>query len=374
MIEPKKFYQDVSQLCLDRISDSFDPSNVLFSRQLRNMKWESTFDTEDMTSTAICIIGLIRAGMAEGFGVDMSRILDALINVSKNHNYQGGMGLVIWANAVAGGVELNKLMERAGIPDIDIRQFVAPLTTMESSWLLSGLIHEYKRFPDETTKKSLIIVMDEIINRFEKKSFLFHHATDNASIKDRLRKHVANFADQIYSVQALSYAAITLGEEKPFNVAKSCASRLIDHQGTLGQWWWHYNSVSGKVAQHFPVYSVHQYAMAPMALMALTASGGGNFEDIIALSQEWINHNELGVNLKDLQTGTIWRDISPRENSLKKSVRHAMSIFGLQQTDGKNIAPDNLTVNYETRPYEWAWCLFAGAMAEGKTHPSQFVT
>jgi len=373
MIDSYKNYQDISQLCLNCINESLDSSRALFSRQLRNKKWDSTLGTEDMTSTAICIIGLARAKKIKEVGVDICKILDALINVSQKHNYRGGMGLVIWANAVVDGLELNELMKRLNIADVGICELVAPLTTMESSWLLSGLIHDYKRSPNESTKRSLIIVMNEIIDRFEKKSSLFYHATNNASIKDKLRKHIANFADQIYSVQALSYAAIILREEKPLNIAKSCVCHLINLQGPLGQWWWHYNSLSGRVAQYYPVYSVHQHAMAPMALIALAAAGTDNFQDVITLSQQWISHNELDIDLRDSQTGTVWRDISPIESSFNKNAKHIRSLFGFECTDGENTLPAYLTVNYETRPYEWGWRLFASVIAEKTPPPSQFL-
>ncbi len=32
-----------------------------------------------------------------------------------------------------------------------------------------------------------------------------------------------------------------------------------------------------------------------------------------------------------------------------------------------------LTVNRETRPYEWAWCLYAGAIAGGQTRERHVV-
>ncbi len=373
MIESPKFYQGVSALCLQRIMDAYDPSTSLFTRQLRDREWAPTLGTEDMTSTAICLLGLIRAGLVSAVGIDVSTVLTALMEISKSHNYPGGIGLVIWANAVADGMELRNLLAQVGWPDLELTQFICRLTTMESSWLLSGLLHEYKRLPAESTRNSLSIVIAEIINRFDVKASLFHHATSKSSIKDRLRKHIANFADQIYSVQALSYAAILLSHEASLDIARHCALRLIDLQGGLGQWWWHYNSISGRVAQSFPVYAVHQHAMAPMALMALTVANGGDFTDVISLSQQWLSHNELGVNLVDLPSGTIWRDIGLKGNYLNKYIGQALELLGFNQGGTEGVCHDMLTVNFETRPYEWAWCLFAGAMSDNSHPPLSFV-
>ena len=65
------------------------------------------------------------------------------------------------------------------------------------------------------------------------------------------------------------------------------------------------------MAQGFPVYSVHQHAMAPMALMTLAAAGGTDHRSPVKLSHEWIDKNEMHRSMLDHQAGTIWRDISP---------------------------------------------------------------
>ena len=56
---------------------------------------------------------------------------------------------------------------------------------------------------------------------------------------------------------------------------------------------------------------------------------------------------------------TIWRDIDRIEHRLRTVARHARSIIGWESRDRE---PLRLKVNYETRPYEWAWCLYAGAI------------
>jgi hypothetical protein len=112
------------------------------------------------------------------------------------------------------------------------------------------------------------------------------------------------------------------------------------------------------------VYSVHQHAMAPMALMSLAAAGGTDYRERVELSHAWVDRNELGVSLLDREAGTIWRDIEPDESEISRAARHARSVLGWKPGDG-GIAAKNLKVNYETRPYEWAWCLFAGAIAAG---------
>ncbi len=372
MIESQKFYQDVAAFCLKGVEDSYDPVKSLMNKQLRDGAWAPTLGTEELTSTAICLLGLYRSGTATKTKIDVPGTLTALNRASQSHRYAGGIGLIIWANAVAGGTAFADLLPQTGFPDLEVDNLIPRLTTMESAWLLSGLLHEYKRLPTESTKQIVLIVLAEVSARFNSQTALFRHATNRASIKERLRSHIANFADQIYSVQALSYAAIVLEEKTPLNIAKTCALRLIELQGPLGQWWWHYNSESGAVSQAFPVYSVHQHAMAPMTLMALSAAGGGDFGNIISLSRRWLGDNELAVNLLDREKGTIWRDIQPEVNRLQKSCGDVLEVLGRHYDAYKDLSIDLLRINYETRPYEWAWCLFAGAMAAG-TPPPQFI-
>ncbi len=373
MIESRQFYKNISSLCLQGIINSFDPVIFLTNKQLRNKEWASTLGTEELTSTAICLIGLFRSGLVARAELDIPKVLAALTAASKAHAYPGGIGLVIWANAVAGGMELSDLLDRAGYPDSFLEKLISRLTTMESSWLLSGLLHEYKRLPTETTRQLSRIILAEVMERFNEKTSLFHHAAANAPIKDRIRRRIANFADQIYAVQALSYAAIVTGQQEPLRAAGTCARRLIDLQGPLGQWWWHYDSVSGKLARAFPVYSVHQHAMAPMALMALTAAGGGDFAESISLSQQWLQTNELAVDMVDKKSGTIWRDISLGENYVSKYMGNIVELLGIYRGVSERSCHNRLRINYETRPYEWAWCLCAGAMSAETPTPTPFI-
>jgi hypothetical protein len=66
-------------------------------------------------------------------------------------------------------------------------------------------------------------------------------------------------------------------EAKQF--ALDCALGICQARGPLGQWWWHYDSVRGRVADGCRVFSVHQHTMGPMTLFAL----GETFEDLKVL-------------------------------------------------------------------------------------------
>ncbi len=60
----------------------------------------------------------------------------------------------------------------------------------------------------------------------------------------------------------------------PGRCGSETAAAICGLQGPEGQWWWHYDTRNGSVVEGYPVYSVHQHAMAPMALLDLREAGG----------------------------------------------------------------------------------------------------
>jgi hypothetical protein len=367
------FHEKVAGLCRDRLADAFNPTTELFDRQLRDKHWSNTIGTEDVTSTGICLIGLHRANVDPAkIGIKVRSSIEAMLETLRRRDYAGGLGLVLWANAVWGEFAFDELLSRCSIDLKKPHDFASSLTTMETAWLLSGLIHESERTKSLSVRDACETVLNELLGRFRKDTRIFLHASDRAPMRHRMRKNVANFADQIYSVQAMAFAALTKLGSTSLAVADSAARRLVELQGNLGQWWWHYDPRSGGVAQGFPVYSVHQHAMAPMALMAVTAAGGSDFRTAVELSHRWVSNNELSVDLLDTGAGTLWRDIEPEESEIDRIARHGKSVLGWRAKD-VTCHTGKLRVNFETRPYEWAWCLYAGAIASGQSRERHVV-
>jgi len=240
---------------------------------------------------------------------------------------------------------------------------------MEVAWLTSGLLHQAKHERSSQLSELVESSIACLIGRFSNTGDLFFHSDGQAELKKRLRRNVPNFADQIYSVQALAFVALSKQSEQldeALNLATRTATRLTQLQGELGQWWWHYDARSGHTAKNYPVYSVHQHAMAPMALMALERAGGPTFGHAINKSLSWIETNETHMDMLDKHAGTIWRDIEPPRNGVTSAVANLASIAGVIRNAEKTseLKPDTFVRNYETRPYEWGWCLYAQAIAE----------
>jgi hypothetical protein len=362
---PKGLYRDLWPLCLTGLKRAINPANRLYDRQLRHGRWAGTLGTESFTSTCICLIGIDRAGIEPRLlSLDRRATLAAATELAVGRNgreYLRSAGLLIWTNALLDGESYPDLVAKIALPET--KAHLGTLTTMQLAWLLSGLVHERVRQPSGRVANFARAVAGALQDRFVSQSSLIAHAGPGAPMADRVRWYVPNFADQIYAVQALAFFAMVFDDAPARTCASHLVARLITLQGPLGQWWWHYNVRTGTVAEKFAVYSVHQYGMAPMALMALQAAGGPDCSEAIEHSQRWIERNELGVSLVDTAAMTVWRDIELAESRVQGWTRKASLLLPSKRaTSGE---PPTLIINHETRPYEWAWCVYAGAIESG---------
>ncbi len=106
----------------------------------------------------------------------------------------------------------------------------------------------------------------------------------------------------------------------------------------------------------FPVYSVHQHAMAPMALRAIEEASGKDFTPWIFKGLRWIQDNELSFNMEDASASVVWRCITPSKS--RRLLSDAVAVLT------RSNAPETcrgLKVLFECRPYELGWLLYAFA-------------
>jgi hypothetical protein len=353
-----EWYAAARLLCLARLAESYDPQTGLFSRQLRDGRWGYTGKAEATTSTAICLVALSRAGVSGSeLGLDQNRSLDSLARSVRNH--PGAIGLAIWANTVNDGRDFWSFLDHCGHANEGPRKLIPKLTTMELAWLLSGLLHEERRAITSGLSELIDAAIAALLRR-QTESGLFSHAEDRVSLAHWLRRHVATFADEIYPIQALALAMIGRSRQDACDAARRTADALLERRGPLQQWWWHYNIRDGSVSRRYPVFSVHQYGMAPMAFMTLAAAGATDYRDRALTGIDWLRENELHQPMLDANAGTIWRDIHVEHGAFAKHVRDASEVIGL--SGNRRDDPHRLRLNREARPYEWAWCLMAGAL------------
>jgi len=155
--------------------------------------------------------------------------------------------------------------------------------------------------------------------------------------------------------------------------AMDCARAICEVQGPLGQWWWHYDSVTGQVVDGYPVFSVHQHAMAPLALFGLSDVTQSDFAPSIFHGLRWINfQNELNIDMEEASAHLVWRCIF---NSSLRPQKKFKALFGFRNYGRPQEFPSNLSIRFECRPYELGWLLYAFAARQifGPNRPSELV-
>jgi hypothetical protein len=168
-------------------------------------------------------------------------------------------------------------------------------------------------------------------------------------------------ADQMHAIFALTTFARAFEIEEPLADALNCANAIRDLQGDKGQWWSLYDRRSSQVVNRYPVCSIYQDGMAPMALMALAEATGQNFDDAIYSGLSWVTGaNELSVDLRDWQHGIIWDCIEPRSR-ITNFCEQSLNVVH----NSRKSHHDELRIRFEARPDHFGWLLYALTRFEG---------
>lgn len=268
----------------------------------------------------------------------------------------GDAALVCWAAAQdrhpllgTALAHLRRLDEAAG-----------PRYVVEAAWLVAALATARDQADVEDLLKR---ARDTLLTSRHKGSPLFPHAT-GPGLLPWYRTHVACFADQVYPIQALARLHHSGDDDAALVAAEECAARISELQGDGGQWWWHYDARTGRVIEGYPVYSVHQHAMAPMALLDLADAGGSGRMAEVARGLHWMTGPvELGDGGPPMildEAGLTWRKVY--RGDPKKLVRAAHGLT-TRAARGVRLRPVELmfpptAIDRECRPYEFGWLLF----------------
>lgn len=358
-----RFVQRLRELAVTALGRMYRPSEGLFAFRLRRTPEGVAPEGSSRRYTAITAIGL--AGES---GKDVQAILgrslrslgDQLLQDVAAAANLGDAALTLWAGALLERPGRDRALERI----VALGPLHGPQYTVELAWALAALCLDPATPAGELRERLAARLRDA----FDPENGTFPHVVGKAG---GLRSHVACFADLVYPIQALSFHARVTGDRKSRAVAGRCAEGICRAQGAAGQWWWHYDVRSGAVIEGYPVYAVHQDAMAPMALFALRDCGGGDFSEHVQRGLDWLAAAPelVGGSLVDAGQGVIWRKVGRREpGKLSRSLQALAS-----RLDGRLRAPglDRLfppcVVDYETRPYHMGWLLYAYPARRGGT-------
>ena len=172
----------------------------------------------------------------------------------------------------------------------------------------------------------------------------------------------ASFAASCY----MSYAFLRLARQTADSAVRDIGLRiartLVKLQGPRGQWAWFYHVPSGRVVDYYPVYSVHQHAMAPFFLLEAIDQGYIEFRDPLVRGFRWVlGENELRQSMVDSQHHVIWRSAIRRE-TMSRLTRFGRALGVAYVGLPSGIAGmESLRINTECRSYELGWALWAFA-------------
>ncbi len=246
------------------------------------------------------------------------------------------------------------------VKNIDHDQIHA-VETMEVAWLLIALLFEAKRRGDKDVVSEVDSIANFLKKRFLTKTGFFLH-TPQPSGNYSLRYNIANFADQIYSIYAFAMYALIMNDVKFLEIANQCAKTICAVQGELGQWWWHYNALTGEVIQKYPVFSVHQDSMAPFALMALTEVSKHDYMPNVIKGLQWVfGKNELNAVMINRQRCFVRRGIERKWplSKIQNVVTIATNSGLMCGIDKKYDQPEYLKIMDWEYSYHLGWILYA---------------
>ena len=308
--------------------------------------------------TAIALLGLAVQEhdlSPEVFGGGDSRaVCEGLLSDVADVENLGDVALTLWAAKLLRHEDATRALDRLRALDPVGR----PHPTVEISWALTALSTQ----PSEVTDEALCeAVANRLLLSFYRHTGLFPHWPLGAA-PSPWRAHVSCFADWVYPVQALAHYYQATGCQEAIDSAKRSAESMCRLQGGAGQWWWHYDVRTGRVVEGYPVYTVHQDAMGPMALLDLQDACGTRFDEAITKSVSWMVRNpERGDSLIDNEADLIWRKVCRREpGKLSRGVQALASrLHPSLRAPGLNVVLPPNQVDYECRPYHLGWVLYA---------------
>ncbi|HSW36453.1 MAG TPA: hypothetical protein VLH18_07600 [Candidatus Limnocylindrales bacterium] len=347
---------EIREMAFRGLQQMFRANDRLFIYRLIRSGPETVPQGLGFRYTAMTVIGLSGEGDAIVRkvlgGLRLHDICRRLVKDIHSVENMGDVALTLWACHAAGFLEREETIKRL----IELKPDTRDFPTVEMAWALDALTLEHSSQVAELKKN----IARRLLQSFNQQTGVFPHVVGD-SYKG-FRAHVSCFADMVYPIHALSNFSRLAGDAQALDAAERCAGQICRLQGAAGQWWWHYDYRTGDVVEGYPVYSVHQDAMAPMALFALEEAGGSNHRESIAKGLNWIYRPaEVSEPLLDHGADLIWRKVGRREP--KKAARYiqaaASRLHPSIRVPGMNRIFRADLIDFEDRPYHLGWVLFA---------------
>jgi hypothetical protein len=354
---------EMRRIAVDELHRTYLPEQRLFAFTLRRTDTMIAVEGQSLRYSAIVLIGLAgesgETSQRALHGESRLGMCHHLVEHAAHADNLGDVALALWAARLLGHEGWNRLHQRM----CQLDPVAGHHPTVEVAWALTATCAN----PDLTVDRALADkIAGRLMQSYQARSAMFPHWPMDLPA-NRLRGHVVCFADLVYPIVALSHFGSLTRTDQAVGIARACARRMCALQGPNGQWWWHYDHRSGRVLEEYPVYAVHQDAMAPMALIAAQQASGECFDEWIDRGLQWLCHSpEINASLIDGQAKIIWRKVCRREpGKLTRSLQAIASrIHPSLRVPLVNQVFPPVCVDFESRPYHMGWILYAWQQKE----------
>ena len=345
----------------------FDQKRQLFCYSLKKYSLGIAQEGISPRYTMMTLMGLHRLEAAGGVSpIAIDQVLQGMLANLDWVQDIGDLGVLLWTCAQIAPDRLADVAKRIDLDTALMRYRSAKRgVTMELAWFLTGLSNWALACPDQQPRlRDLAFQTFAMLKKNRGEQGFFGHLFRGGSVAGMTRGRIGSFADQVYPVYGMTRFAQAYQDESAMQMALQLGRGLCEAQGSLGQWWWHYDSLTGRVLEGYPVFSVHQHAMGPMTMFALGEATQTDFTPWIYRGLRWINQaNELELNMEDDAAQVIWRCQYRPTSQVKTYLKAALNLG----SKGRPYeAKKDLKVLHECRPYELGWLLYAFATRTGQ--------
>jgi hypothetical protein len=304
--------------------------------------------------SAIVALGLLRARSA-GYpvGGDVDELVELLLAQHDDPSLDpGDLGLLLWLGRRAGRSQADALLAA-----LDRRLLaaggVAAREGMEVAWIAIGTsecVAGEACGPAEDLMRS---ARAQLCHGSRSRSGLLLHRAAGA------RRRFPNFATQSYGTLALTKIGRS-GDQEALDAARGVADALLALQRADGGWPWIFDAEQGRVVEPYPIYTVHQDAMAPIALLELhEATGDERYRAAAVRGIDWIyGQNDLRRSMLDADRRILYRSIR-RRPPWDRALLYANTAAAFAGLSQRADWLGSLELNRTDRPYHLGWVLEA---------------
>jgi hypothetical protein len=364
---------ELAELSLDVIPAMRDERSGLFSHKTFIRDGAYVNQEPNVLYSTATLVGLLSQRRRPVDSVlPLGPAMDAAHEAVGRRGVPSEQANLVWASALAGDPRGEQTLARLAATE----PLLSP--SGELGQVLYGLVAGAGAFPArrDLAMGAAAECAAELLRRFRPGADVFRATPRRRVIPRRelVESRFTHFAAQVYPLHGLAAYHLATSASPPDALA-SVATRVVEAQGPLGQWWWIYSSRSRKVLEGYPVYSVHQDGMAFLGLMELEKLGVGSFAEPLCLGLDWLDGaNELGVSLVDTDPPLINRCI-------QRTGSHADRAYGISRgnvarviarsiapeaiDDRDEAEPEELEVLRECRSYHLGWLLYADSLVQG---------